>query len=674
MRERRADGGARALVAVVLGAIVVVAAAAPAWVGLSLAIDVLLGDGDALRVADAGPGRLAAQVLADLRGAVPATSAVAALVATLRVVLEIAELGRLSRRVGIALGAALVLGSAAGALLAGGPDGAALGAFFGLTLSGIGGGVELVMRRWGPGVSRGGARRAEAHTARGAPGPSVAASPTASSEAGATRRIGGPRVWLALVLLGGPPSAARAELHVLLVGGGPTAATSEARAELDLEWLQSLLRERTPTAHVTTLFGAGPGADVAVVVVVGAPEATATAWSQLFDVQGLDTRRYVRTRLRGLAGPAGRASLLAALAALAEATRAGDEVFIAIHVPLVGQGPLAALSLWRDERVSVGELAAALDRLDPGVVVRFFAPRCDSGPLAALASPSPRAPTAARTRCGFFAAPPDTEGAACLPSWLDDDAAYGSAWLAALDGRTRAGEVVAGPRDLDGDGRVGLDDAHGVASVGVDLAERPRSSSELLIEAWGGWSTRGLSTREPPEDARDARLAERLASRIGLLGRGASRARAVVARLAEVRASHRAAGEVLERLAAERASYAEAIQRAVVERWPAASPPHTQAYLSFVREALPEAQAFVARHPDRPALARLDAQREELEAQRRVLTRQLATLERLAAHRARARAEAALTVVGSEALRGAYARLRACQSAPLGAASSGLGR
>jgi hypothetical protein len=345
-----------------------------------------------------------------------------------------------------------------------------------------------------------------------------------------------------------------------------------------------------------------------------------------------------------------------------------------IHTPLVGEGPLAALALWRDERVAVAELVAALDRLDPGVVVRFVAPRCGSGPLAALVSPSLAAPTAARLRCGFVVEPPETDGARCLPTWLDDDVAYGPAWLAAIDGRTRAGQALPGARDVPGDGRVGLDDAHGAASADWDLAERPRSSSEALLDGWGGWATRGLTTREPPDDARDARLAERLAARIGLLGRGGARARAVRARLAEIRASHRAADEVLEQLAAERASYAEALQRAVGERWPAALAPQTLAYAAFVREALPEAEAFVARHPDRPALARVDAQREELDAQRRVLTRQLATLERLAAHRARARAEAALGTSGPEPLRAAYARLRACQAAPLGAATRAAGR
>jgi hypothetical protein len=161
-------------------------------------------------------------------------------------------------------------------------------------------------------------------------------------------------------------------------------------------------------------------------------------------------------------------------------------VFVAGHGD---QGELRldnSLSLWGGWPLTVGDFAALLDRPQTRRSARLAVTTCFGGGFADIVfrAAEPTAGTRGIAHCGVFAAPWDDEASGCDPN--PDRAAqesYGLHLLEALAGRRRDGSrLVAAQIDFDGDGRIGLLDAHTRARIEARSIDIPTTTSERWLE------------------------------------------------------------------------------------------------------------------------------------------------------------------------------------------------
>ncbi len=292
--------------------------------------------------------------------------------------------------------------------------------------------------------------------------------------------------WVALASLGGAlsfsarptpvaPAAIDTRVRIperaayLLVGGGADPDSTQVSMDQDLGLLQSALH-----GSGVTLFAAGP--DVA-------------------SVQRLRETRdgALRMRLAGLFDPRdlrhadlARPSLHVNGPAFAEVVVDALDVMLPRPGPLLmwfathgsgGEHPaMSTLPLWGGFGLSVSGLAEQLDgsRRDVRVVVTA----CHGGGFAEMiyrgADPEQGYASA---RCGFFAAPYNDEAAGC-DSNPDRGAqeSYAKHFTTTL--ATNEGEHG---RDLNGDGRVTLREAHTVARAQARSIDRPFATSDYLL-------------------------------------------------------------------------------------------------------------------------------------------------------------------------------------------------
>ena len=296
----------------------------------------------------------------------------------------------------------------------------------------------------------------------------------------------------------------------IAVGGGAVPEAIQVQIEQDIALAIAVL-----AGDGIVLFGAGAGAEV-VQVELDAPERDpiGTALADLFAPRGGRNARYRAPQI-GVDGPATAARVLDTIARAAQ--REGDPllVFFAGHGEIGAHARENTISLWQSSAITVAELASTLDAAKR--TTRVVATTCFSGGFAELAfgGASEESDAAPTLRCGLFASTWDLEAAGCDPN--PDRAAqegYALHFLAALRGQDRAGATISGA-DLDGDGAIGLLDAHTrvvIASAGPDV---PTTTSERWLRARAPQGGRELDADVPEDDAVIAALGKRL----GLAGR-----------------------------------------------------------------------------------------------------------------------------------------------------------
>lgn len=473
-----------------------------------------------------------------------------------------------------------------------------------------------------------------------------AAEPPAQQQQAAPVSDSGPPVVKVPTTNGVAPERAR----WIAVGGGAVPEAIQVQIEQDIALAIEVL-----AGDGIVLFGAGAGAQV-VQVELDAPERdpVGTALADLFAPRGGRNARYRAPQI-GVDGPATAARVLDTIARAAQ--HEGDPLllFFAGHGEIGEHARDNTISLWQSSAITVAELASTLDAAKR--TTRVVATTCFSGGFAELAfggaSEESQGPTT--TRCGLFASTWDLEAAGCDPN--PDRAAqegYALHFLAALRGHDRAGAAIEGA-DLDGDGAIGLLDAHThvvIASAGPDV---PTTTSERWLRARAPAHGRELAADGREDDAVIAALGKRL----GLTGREAQardRLAAIERRIADEDAA----------LAQAQREQDDAFRIAAAEllaKWPVLDDPWHPDFATVFRrerdaigEQLASSSSYARYVAARDELAAIDARLADLAVEAAPFERLVRALD----NRTLARR---LTAAGGPAL-ATWQRLRSCERLP----------
>lgn len=309
----------------------------------------------------------------------------------------------------------------------------------------------------------------------------------------------------------------------------------------------------------------------------------------------------------------------------------------------------AALELWGpDDQLDVPTLAQHLDRAAPKANVAWVLGQCHSGAFADLmyTGADPRNGLATPTRCVLAAVPADREAAGCTSDLGHPDArAYLAVFAEALLNKSA---------DVDGDGRVALDEAHAYAVLHDSTIDLPVTSSQVWLER----------QRRLPElakvRAKDLVGARPVEQRVlsGLAPEGAKEPAQVARALAELRAEEERLDRAHEDALQEEAAVRRRVSDRLLAEWPELTNPFHPTARALLNE---QAEALRARIAADPELAELKAKaKASATAEDRALAvgRRRARLERYEATARHVAARARL----SRGPRATLERLYGCES------------
>ncbi|MCB9635049.1 MAG: hypothetical protein H6721_23230 [Sandaracinus sp.] len=292
------------------------------------------------------------------------------------------------------------------------------------------------------------------------------------------------------------PAEVEVRLHdaprwVALVGGAEPASTQVSLAQ-DAELIRRSLGDEG-----TLLFGGGTGTLVQVRDEDATPRADLRArLADLFDPRDRAVRYVPGPEVDGPASPP-------MLFGVLDTLRGADAPFtwvLAGHGE-GGEAPIdSVFHLWGGEVLGVTDLASELDAL--GRPARLVVTSCFGGGFADtifVAGESERG-LAEPHRCGVFATSYDREASGCDPDpTRARQESYAIHFWHALRGEDREGHPV--DLDLDGDGTVGLLEAHTHARVASRSLDVPTTTSER-------WLAHAVEIVDLPEVEPDLTLPE----------------------------------------------------------------------------------------------------------------------------------------------------------------------
>lgn len=270
------------------------------------------------------------------------------------------------------------------------------------------------------------------------------------------------------------------DLRSLIIGGGDAPESTEVSIEQNVA-----LAAKTLPEPVTVLFAGG--ADALSVRVEEPIAPTPTVLTELGDLFAprAGRRSHYRASTLPAVHPADVASLESRLTAALGAGTAPLFVYVAAHG---GQGETAkgnTIATWGGDGLTVGRMAELSDGAKRPL--RMVVTTCFSGGFADLAfeGADETKGAAKADRCGLLSGTWDRETSGCDPN-PDRDAqeSYSLYMLQALGGHDRKGKALAlASVDFDGDGRIGLLDAHTYARIHARSIDVPTSTSERYLRS-----------------------------------------------------------------------------------------------------------------------------------------------------------------------------------------------
>lgn len=347
------------------------------------------------------------------------------------------------------------------------------------------------------------------------------------------------RFMLALLLWAPLPGVAHD--YVWLIGGGYNPDSSQAQIEQNVLWVSQLLK-KIPGARTQRIYfddGDNPTNDVREQALLRA--AGLEPLRRLFAHGHVAGYFYRNHAIAKVDGGTERVALVTKLEQEIAGLRPSDRLLIVFngHGSRNRRDPKGnRLWLWNNTSLDVREFDTLLARVPPVVPVRFVFTQCYAGAFARLA-PGPDG-----NRCGFLAESEDREAEGCAAGVdAGDYRDYTTYFFAALSGRTRLNEPLPMNPDLDGDGRVSLQEAHLYALRAAESADLPRSTSEAFLERWRPWYVdwRGLFglRGDTSPDNIYVRLAQELGTKLDLPADDRASRRALKQRRAELQSRAR---------------------------------------------------------------------------------------------------------------------------------------
>jgi len=378
---------------------------------------------------------------------------------------------------------------------------------------------------------------------------------------------------------------------------------------------------------------------------------------------------YRASRLEAIAAPASRDDLLEAFGRTVARVRPGGAhlFYFSGHGSLEGEPWGPTLWLWGDQRISLAELAGVLDRQPTDRMYVLVLAQCYAGAFAPVLHPGadPAGAPGPGCRCGFFATLGDRESTGCTtarrPQDYDD---YSLRLAESLAGRNAAGMKVAGA-DLDGDGRVGLAEAHAYARIHERSMDVPTCTSEHWLRVQASPHGPGLDLASGFDALLSAaRPTERavLAGLRSLLPKAAPlpvlQARYEVEQLS---AALQGLDAQAEALLTERDGAANTLITDLSARWPVLEEPWHSDFDAALQRSGAAIASFIEAHPKLPPMRSAARGLDLLERQRDLILLRQAALERLVRAAENVTLEADLRRRGGPAVP-ILDRLYACES------------
>jgi hypothetical protein len=361
-------------------------------------------------------------------------------------------------------------------------------------------------------------------------------------------------------------------LRFLAFGGGSDPASNQISLAQDV----GLFRDSMPGPGLV-LFASGKGAQLAIDRRAPSQDNLGDALARLFGPPGAELTDYTPTDL-AIDGPATTEHVVAALERALQGEGEPLLVYGATHGERGSEPADNSLSLWGGWELSVRGLAELLDHTEHPRPTRFVLTACYGGGFADLAfvgaSPSrgPRSPD----HCGLFAAPWDDEASGCDPSPdRRGQESFAIHFLHALRGEDRERRPLPPEADLDGDGQIGLLDAHAWARVASHSFDVPTTTSERYLRSLKLPRGAKLDPESAPEDAFVARV---LGNELGLTDEPSARDK-----LAELDSILADVSTLAEQARGDADDAFYALRIALVERWPLLAHPWEERSLALVK-------------------------------------------------------------------------------------------
>ncbi len=315
-----------------------------------------------------------------------------------------------------------------------------------------------------------------------------------------------------------PPAADLARVHALVINGGGSPEQNYQSHHLHVKTLVDWLRKSGLPAERISIFssdGSDPKPDLAV----RARQPEANFWM----LRGTPLEQPLRTSVdlvsSSLPGftmaPATKAALSRWFAGAKARLRAGDTLFLYVtdHGTKGKTDPRNnEITLWNKESLTVDQLGAELQRLDPGVRVVSLMSQCFSGGFARLYE-ARRENRTGGGFCGYFSSTADRPAYGCYPENLDkNNVGHSFHFFAALANGpalpTAHAEVLT--TDQTPDVPLQTSDVFLADTLAAAAKERKQPLTalvdNLLTEAW-----KDTKTFEP-----EIRLLDRIGQRFGM--------------------------------------------------------------------------------------------------------------------------------------------------------------
>ncbi|MBI2898118.1 MAG: hypothetical protein HYY06_31485 [Deltaproteobacteria bacterium] len=389
-----------------------------------------------------------------------------------------------------------------------------------------------------------------------------------------------------------PGQAARREIDWIAAGGGPTPELNPISLEQDLALAARVFGN---PERGLVLFASGPDAQVQVLDPEPRGDGIDQELGALFSPRrGRDS--HYRPAEVHVDRPA---TVEGTLDALRQELSERDRpllFYLAGHGEM-GESPREnGVPLWGGESLGVEALARVLDAAGSSSRrVRLVITACHSGGFAEIAfAGAEEGSGAARTdRCGLFATTWDLGASGCDP---DPDRrrqeGYGIHFLHALEGQDRTGARLASTSvvDVNGDGRIGLLEAHTRARIVSRSLDVPTTTSDRWLRSAAPTSGPTRPVELPEEDAVIAALAPEL----GLEGAGLAAARS---RLDELEGELESIGEKLNEARSREEDASRRVAAELLARWPVIDDPWHPDYERTRAQGREAILAFVAGSP-----------------------------------------------------------------------------
>lgn len=276
------------------------------------------------------------------------------------------------------------------------------------------------------------------------------------------------------------PAAPTGPLRLLAIGGGPTPESTEVSIEQDI----GLVLRAVPPPHAVLFAGGGRSLSVRELDSRTKGDPVLLALAEL-----LAPRAGRQSRYRAPRFAAERATIENVEAKLSAAFAEADApllVYIASHGDQGSEARNNTVALWGGGTLSVERLAELHEQHRRPL--RLVATSCFSGGFAELAfahaDDSANRPSKV-PRCGLFAGTADRETSGCDPN-PDRRAreSYGLHFVSALTGTTKGGSPLPlASADHDGDGKIGLLEAHTWARIEAVSFDVPTTTSERWLRS-----------------------------------------------------------------------------------------------------------------------------------------------------------------------------------------------